>query len=71
VAFVILILVATCTVLVGERKQERTEKQLKEGPRHPSLFLVVSVVSIIPTVVVVFVVVVHGAERGSVCEPPP
>ena len=34
------------------------------------MFLVVSVVSIIPTVVVVFVVVVHGAERGSVCEPP-
>ena len=65
VAFVILILVVTCTELVSKRKQERTEKQLKEGPRRPSLwFLVVSVVGIMPTVVVVFVVIVRGAERG-------
>ena len=47
---VAFVLVVTCTELVSKRKQERTEKQLKEGPRCPSLwFLVVSVVGIMLT----------------------
>ena len=47
---VAFVLVVTCTELVSKRKQEQTEKQLKEGPRCPFLwFLVVSVVGIMPT----------------------